>query len=133
MKVAIRHSGIKEVLDAMDASGRDVRKSARAGVKAGAVHIAQRIHDNSPVDTGAMQESLGMRMIGDRAIIEQVAPYTEYVDYTRQHFTGTYYNEVDEAFRLAVSTANKALRAGTGPESVDSPFPLYGVYSPRLS
>lgn len=131
MAVSMKAIGADKLKEGLAAIGPDVQHAADAASKAAAVHMAEKIYQNSPWDTGAMANSIGVGpdQIGEY-IVEQVAPYTIFVDLQQAHFSGTYAVEQAAAFRAAAEAGNRALREGTGPEAVQSRFPVDGQYTP---
>lgn len=113
----------------MAAAGPAVVRAVDGAAKAAAVHFAERVWANSPVDTGDMQFStyLTQDEHGDW-IVGQVAPYASYVDARAGHMSGTFYAEADAAFRFGASIGDQLLRTGGGPGQVPSRFPTEGVY-----
>lgn len=118
----------------MKASGEAVERAVVGAVFASGVYLGEKIRDASPVRTGAMRDSIGVGMGGPKGrevVVEQVAPYTVFVDFQQAHVTRTYYAEAEAAFRVAVETGDRLLASGGGKEQVFSPFPADGVYTPR--
>lgn len=131
MSVSMKVKGFKDVQKMLKATGEDVQHAGKAGAKAAAVHMAEALYDNSPWDTGAMANSIGVGEDQEgEFIVEQVAPYTIFVDLQQAHFSGTYAREEQAAMRVAVEVGNKALKDGTGPRNISSRFPEQGQYTP---
>jgi hypothetical protein len=129
VSVSLAVVGDKDLKERMNAYGRAVQKSVNGAKYAANLHLAKRISEDSPVDTGAMQESIGVTS----QHVEQVAPYTVYVDGIVGHVTLTYEMEAKRALDIAAKTGNWLLRTNQGVRAVPNPlkFPKRGVYRPR--
>lgn len=129
MSISLTVAGHEEITRNMHAAGEAVKRAVAGAKYAVGLYMGARIFENSPVRTGAMQESIGV----SEEHVEQVAPYTVFVDFRVGHVTQTFHMEVGNALEEAGKVGNRLLRTGGGPESVPNPhgFPEQGVFTPR--
>lgn len=125
--VSIRVVDRGNLLEKMNAIGPESKGALHGGLKAMGVFLATKIRDASPTDTHDMQESIGVSL--DH--VEQVAPYTYFVDLWAHHFSGVYESASSEALEVAAATANDFLATGRDARSVPSPFPAQGHFKNR--